>query len=96
MANVVQFDYHGGWPKKRQWALDTLPLAFGWVLLLDADEVMTPALESEISRAISNPNHDGYRIALQMHLLGRQLRHSDASFWKLSLFRRGKRVTSAG
>jgi len=89
-ANVVQFDYHGGWPKKRQWALDTLPLAFGWVLLLDADEVMTPALESEISRAISNPNHDGYRIALQMHFLGRQLRHSDASFWKLSLFRRGK------
>src|ERR1700684_3512811 len=24
-AKVVQFHYHGGWPKKRQWALDTLP-----------------------------------------------------------------------
>src|SRR5579864_730469 len=23
-AKVVQFDYRGGWPKKRQWALDTL------------------------------------------------------------------------
>ena len=25
-AKVVQFDYAGGWPKKRQWAMDTLPL----------------------------------------------------------------------
>jgi len=89
-VKVVQFDYRGGWPKKRQWAMDTLPLAYDWVLLLDADEVMTPALESEIGEVIANPGYDGYRIALQMHFLGRQLRHSDASFWKLSLFRRGK------
>jgi glycosyltransferase involved in cell wall biosynthesis len=89
-AKVVQFDYRGGWPKKRQWALDTLPLTYGWVLLLDADEVMTSELEAEISHTISNPSYDGYRIALQMHFLGQQLRHSDASFWKLSLFRRGK------
>jgi len=26
-AQVVQFHYAGGWPKKRQWAMDTLPLA---------------------------------------------------------------------
>lgn len=89
-AKVVQFEYRGGWPKKRQWALDTLTPAYGWVLLLDADEVMTDALEAEISRAIADPAYDGYRIALEMHFLGRQLRHSDASFWKLSLFRRGK------
>ncbi len=89
-AKVVQFDYRGGWPKKRQWALDTLPLAYDWVLLLDADEVMTLALEAEISRAIEDRGYAGYSIALQMHFLGRQLRHSDASFWKLSLFRRGK------
>ena len=89
-AKVVQFDYRGGWPKKRQWALDTLPLAYEWVLLLDADEVMTPALEAEIADAIASPTYAGYRIALQMHFLGRQLQHSDASFWKLSLFRRGK------
>lgn len=89
-AKVVQFDYHGGWPKKRQWAMDTLPLVHDWVLLLDADEVMTPALEAEIRDRIANPAVDGYSIALQMHFLGRQLRHSDASFWKLSLFRRGR------
>src|SRR5881398_2413443 len=36
-ATAVQFHYHGGWPKKRQWAMDTLPIANDWILLLDAD-----------------------------------------------------------
>jgi glycosyltransferase involved in cell wall biosynthesis len=88
-AKVVQFQYAGGWPKKRQWAMNTLPLAFDWILLLDADEVLTPELADEISRAIQNPHADGYYIALQIYFLGRQLRHSGASFWKLSLFRKG-------
>ncbi len=88
-AKVVQFHYAGGWPKKRQWAMDTLPIAEDWILLLDADEVLTPELENQISSAIQDPQTDGYYIALQMYFLGRQLRHSGASFWKLSLFRKG-------
>src|SRR5262249_12224459 len=44
----------------------------------------------EIRRAIENPVADGYYIALRMHFLGRVLRHGDASFQKLALFRRGK------
>jgi glycosyltransferase involved in cell wall biosynthesis len=89
-ANVVQFHYQGGWPKKRQWAMDTLPLAFDWILLLDADESLTPELIEEIRGAIQNPDVVGYYIALRMYFLGRALRYGDASFWKLSLFRRGK------
>jgi len=89
-AQVVQFHYQGGWPKKRQWAMDTLPLAHDWVLLLDADEVLTPELTAEIRRAIQSTEINGYYISLRMYFLGRVLRHSDASFWKLSLFRRGK------
>jgi glycosyltransferase involved in cell wall biosynthesis len=89
-AQVVQFHYRGGWPKKRQWAMDTLPLTFDWILLLDADEVLTPELKAEIRQAIQNPEFNGYSIALRMWFLGRVLRHGDASFWKLSLFRRGK------
>jgi glycosyltransferase involved in cell wall biosynthesis len=88
-AKVVQFYYHGGWPKKRQWAMDTLPLAYDWVLLLDADEILTPELTSEIREAIKDPRVDGYYISLQMHFLGRRLRHCGADFRKLSLFRRG-------
>jgi glycosyltransferase involved in cell wall biosynthesis len=88
-AKVVQFHYQGGWPKKRQWAMDTLPLANEWILLLDADEVLTPELAEEIRRAIRDPACNGYRIALRIHFLGRELRFGDTSFWKLSLFRRG-------
>jgi glycosyltransferase involved in cell wall biosynthesis len=88
-AKVVQFHYRGGWPKKRQWALDTLPLACNWVFLVDADEALTPELEEEIRRAIQNPACNGYHVSLRMHFLGRELRHSGASFYKLSLFRRG-------
>jgi glycosyltransferase involved in cell wall biosynthesis len=89
-ANVVQFHYQGGWPKKRQWAMDTLPLAFDWIFLIDADEALTPELAEEIRQAIQNPNINGYYISLRMYFLGRLLRHGGAGFWKLSLFRRGK------
>jgi|ERR1035438_1085301 glycosyltransferase involved in cell wall biosynthesis len=89
-AKVVQFHYAGGWPKKRQWAMETLPLACDWILLLDADEVLTPELVEEIRRALPNPVVDGYSIRLRMYFLGRVLRHCDASFWKLSLFRKGR------
>jgi glycosyltransferase involved in cell wall biosynthesis len=89
-AHVVQFHYQGGWPKKRQWAMESLPLAHDWIFLIDADEALTPELAQEIHNAIQNPHIDGYHIALRMYFLGRELHHSGASFEKLSLFRRGK------
>src|SRR6266404_7903804 len=88
-TKVVQFHYAGGWPKKRQWAMDTLQFAYDWILLLDADEVLTPELVEEIRHVVQNPVVNGYSIRLQMYFLGRILRHCDASFWKLSLFRKG-------
>jgi len=87
-ARVVQFFYQGGWPKKRQWALDSLPIANDWVLLLDADEIVTSDLAGEIKSAIEAKSFDGYWIRLNLTFLGGELRHGDASFWKLSLFRR--------
>jgi glycosyltransferase involved in cell wall biosynthesis len=89
-AHAVQFHYQGGWPKKRQWAMESLPLANDWIFLVDADEALTPELAREIRVAIQNPSCDGYYIALRMFFLGRELHHSSASFEKLSLFRRGK------
>src|SRR5580704_2646550 len=89
-AKVVQFHYQGGWPKKRQWAMETLSFGFDWILLVDADEVLTPQLAQEIRTAIRASEVDGYYVSLRMHFLGRVLRHGDASFWKLALFRRGK------
>jgi glycosyltransferase involved in cell wall biosynthesis len=89
-ATVIQFTYRGGWPKKRQWAIDNLPITHDWIFLLDADEALTPELAEEIRQAIMNPHCDGYYIALKMFFLGRALDHGDSSFYKLSLFRREK------
>jgi glycosyltransferase involved in cell wall biosynthesis len=89
-ANLVQFHYRGGWPKKRQWAIENLPLTYDWILLLDADEALTPELEMEIIRAINDRSISGYYISLRMYFLGRLLHHGGAGFWKLSLFRRGR------
>lgn len=87
-AKVVQFFYKGGWPKKRQWALENLTFLYDWILLVDADEAMTPRLAEEMNRAITG-EADGYYIKLQMFFLGRRLRFCGANFWKMSLFRRG-------
>jgi glycosyltransferase involved in cell wall biosynthesis len=89
-AKVVQFHYRGGWPKKRQWAMDTLPLAHEWILLLDADEVLTPELADEIRSAIKNPSVNAYSLKLRTQFLGRTLRRGDVGLWKTSLFRQGK------
>ena len=89
-ADVVQFHYQGGWPKKRQWAIDSLPLENNWILLLDADEVLTSDLADEIEDSVRDPNFMGYQVFLQLSFLGRVLRFGGNGFWKLSLFRRGK------
>jgi glycosyltransferase involved in cell wall biosynthesis len=89
-AKVIQFFYKGGWPKKRQWALENLTFLYDWVLLIDADESMTPGLAEEINGIVSNGDAEGYYIKLQMFFLDRQLRFSGANFWKMSLFRRGR------
>ena len=89
-ADVGQFHYQGGWPKKRQWAIDSLPLENNWILLLDADEVLTPDLADEIEDSVNDPNFMGYQVFLQLSFLGRVLRFGGNGFWKLSLFRRGK------
>ncbi len=54
-AQVIQFHYQGGWPKKRQWAIDSLQFTYDWILLIDADEALTPELVVEIQQAIQNP-----------------------------------------
>ena len=89
-AGVVQFQYNGGWPKKRQWALDNLNLAHEWVLLLDADEILDEPIRHEISQVIKTNTSDGYYLRFEIVFLGRQLKHGATALWKLSLFKHGR------
>ena len=90
-AEVVQFDYRGGYPKKRQWALDTLAVDTEWVLLLDADEVVPPELWAEIEAAIARPDAPpAFLVTKGFHFLGKRFRFGGFSFAAVLLFRRGK------
>ena len=90
-AEVVQFDYRGGYPKKRQWALDTLAIETPWVLLLDADEVVPDALWREIDQALGQADGaDAYMITKGFHFLGRRFRFGGISHPAILLFRTGK------
>ena len=89
-AQVVQFMYAGGWPKKRQWALENHDWRNEWILLVDADEILTPQIKTEIEHAIQSTQCNGYWLCFRMVFLGRMLKHGDTALWKLFLFRRGK------
>ena len=89
-AEVILFTYKGGWPKKRQYVLDTYSFKTTWVLLLDADEILTPESKQEIETAITQLNFDGYYLFFRMEFLGRMLVKSDPGLRKLSLFKVGK------
>ena len=43
-AETLAFRWPGGFPKKRNWVLQTYAFKTEWVLFLDADERLTPAL----------------------------------------------------
>ncbi len=89
-TKVLQFNYKGGWPKKRQWALDTFDFKNDWILLLDSDEILLPGIKKEIETAVKSESADGYWMRFQIYFLGKMLRHGGTELWKLSLFRKGK------
>lgn len=82
---IIQFDYSGHPPKKRNWALANLPFRNEWVLILDADERVTPDLETEIRDAITKPSPVGYYLDRDYIFFGRSLR-SFRPNWNMRLF----------
>ena len=87
-AKVVQFEFNGTWPKKKNWALEHLPFGNEWVFILDADEVLPPAAEAEFAKAINDAGDiAGYWINRRFMFMGRWLRHAYYPNWNLRLFR---------
>jgi glycosyltransferase involved in cell wall biosynthesis len=91
-ARIVQFQYTPGGPKKKNWALDNLDLRNDWVLILDADERITPALAAEIRSTLGQPGREvGYYLNRRFYFLNGWIRHCGYyPSWNLRLFRRTK------
>ncbi|GAC1465266.1 MAG: glycosyltransferase family 2 protein [Isosphaeraceae bacterium] len=87
-AHVVQFEFNGSYPKKKNWALENLPFRNEWVLIIDADEIVIPELAEEISRRIVSDEADGFFLNMKYFFLGRRIRHCGYSeAWNLRLFK---------
>lgn len=88
-AEVVQFDYEPGGPKKKAWLLSELEITTRWVLLLDADERIPASLWAEIDAVLTDPETaSGYYVDRELHFMGRVMRSFQPN-WNMRLFRTG-------
>jgi glycosyltransferase involved in cell wall biosynthesis len=88
-ASIVQFQWNGMFPKKRNWALANYRFRHPWILFLDADERMTPEFVAELRSILKNTSHSGFWISYTNWFMGKPLHHGDV-FRKLALFQIGK------
>jgi len=68
-----QFDNFAG---QRNFALTNFDFRHEWVFHLDADEIITDELKSEMEMAIENSTLDAFRVPSKMIMLGKWLRYS--------------------
>lgn len=88
-ARVIQFEWNGSFPKKRNWVLQNVSLRNDWVLFLDADELVTREFCNEVRIAIAADRFDAFWLRYTNHFLGRPLRYGDPQR-KLALFKVGR------
>lgn len=93
-AVVVHHDWEG-YARQKNWGLRELPFESDWLLLLDADEVVTPELrakiESIVKRPIDQVRENGFFINRLTYFMGKPIRHCGYfPNWNMRLFKRGK------
>ena len=88
-ADLVNFQWNGRFPKKRNWILRNHSFSTEWVLFLDADETVSDEFKCEVKIAIQNDGINGYWLNYHNYFQSRLLRHG-IPFRKLALFRIGK------
>lgn len=85
-ARIIQQDWLGFGPQK-QFAVAAA--SHNWVLCLDADERVTPELQTSIENALQNPSTAAFRFPRCNRFLGRYLKHGEGyPDWSLRLFDR--------
>jgi len=87
-AKVLDFQWQGGYPKKRNWVLLNYPFRTPWVLFLDADEHLTDAFYRELSNKLHDETYIGFWLSYRNCFLGKMLKHGVPQK-KLALFRVG-------
>ena len=90
-ARIVQFPWNGRLPRKKNWALENIAWRNEWILIIDADERITPRLERQIRGAIQRSDVDGFYLNRRFWFLGGWINHCGYfPSWNLRLFRHRK------
>jgi len=93
-AEVVEHPWEG-YAAQKNWALETLPMEGDWVLIVDADEVITAQLRERLEAIAARPVNEvpetGYYINRLLYFLGKPIRHCGYHpSWNLRFFKRGR------
>jgi glycosyltransferase involved in cell wall biosynthesis len=88
-ARIVNFDWNGKFPKKRNWFLMNDPPKQEWVLFLDADEFVDDAFCDALEVELPGSAMSAYWISYDNFFLGQPLRHG-VTQRKMALLRVGK------
>jgi glycosyltransferase involved in cell wall biosynthesis len=87
-VKILDFQWQGGYPKKRNWVLLNYAFTTPWVLFLDADEQLTDAFYDELSNKLHQDTYSGFWLSYRNYFLGRVLKYGVPQR-KLALFRVG-------
>jgi len=92
-VHTLAYDHARIIPWIFQWGLDNLPLRNDWVLILEADQAVTPELREEIGALLTRPEiaEDGFYVRRRQIFRGSPLRFGGyGSKLLLKLFRRSR------
>ncbi|MFL6235894.1 MAG: glycosyltransferase family 2 protein [Thermoanaerobaculia bacterium] len=93
-VRTLAYDHSRIIPWIFQWGLDNLPLRNDWVLILEADQAVTPELREEIAALLARPDtvrEDGFYIRRRQIFRGKPLRFGGyGGKVLLKLFRRSR------
>lgn len=93
-ANVVHHDWPG-YAQQKNWGLDNLPFESEWILIVDADEVITEEVRKRLLAIAEKPvdevPENGFFVNRLTMFMGRPIRRCGYfPSWNLRFFKRGR------
>jgi glycosyltransferase involved in cell wall biosynthesis len=75
-AQIIDFNWNGKYPKKRQWSLENISFQNNWILFLDADERIDQKLTFELENFIKNDssNFSAGSLPIEYYFAGKKMR----------------------
>ncbi len=89
-AEVVEHPF-AGFPHQRNWALENVAWRHPWILILDADERVSPQLRRDVQSVLDDrAPKDAYAVRFRFIFYGKWLRRCWYGTWIVRLLRLGK------